>query len=182
MLVQITLEREGLVAAFAFEVLEGRMRLHVGAQVRAVREGLPAVGAPEWFLAGVGAHVALQEPRPAERLPAHVTLVLEVMSEQVHGHGGHGHVHLPTGGALLCQLAVKRTVCLFVPAQVGRRGVGFATLVAGVPLDAPGVTEGFPSRTAVGDEEGIDCVSLAHCGIAVDVAVCDFRARAVRRL
>lgn len=69
-----------------------------------------------------------------------------------------------------------------MPAQVGRRGVGFATLVAGVPLDTPGATEGFPSRTAVGDEEGIDCVSLAHCGVAVDVAVCDFRARAVRRL
>lgn len=33
MLVQITLEREGLVAAFALEVFEGRVGLHVSAQV-----------------------------------------------------------------------------------------------------------------------------------------------------
>lgn len=182
MLVQVTLEREGLVAAFAFEVLEGRVGLHVGAQVRAVGEGLAAVGAPERLLARVGPHVALQQPRPTERFPAHIALVLEVVCEQVHGHGGHGHVHLPAGGALLCQLAVQRAVCLFVPAQVGRRGVGLAALVAGVPLDAPGAAEGFPSRAAVGDEEGVHCVPFAHCRVAIYVAICDFRAGAVGRL
>ena len=144
MLVQVTLEREGLVAAFTLEVFEGRVGLHVRAQVRAVGEGLAAVGASERLLARVRAHVALQEPGPTERLPAHVTLVLEVVSEQVHGHGGHGHVHLPAGRTFLCQLAVQRAVCLFVPAQVGRRGVGFAALVAGVPLDGPGTAYSFP--------------------------------------
>lgn len=59
MLVQVTLEREGLVAAFTLEVLEGRVGLHVSAQVRAVCEGLPTVGAPERLLARVRAHVAL---------------------------------------------------------------------------------------------------------------------------
>lgn len=59
MLVQITLEREGLVAAFALEVFEGRVGLHVSAQVRAVCEGLPTVGAPKRFLPCVRAHVAL---------------------------------------------------------------------------------------------------------------------------
>lgn len=59
MLVQVTLERKGLVAAFALEVLEGRVGLHVGAQVRAVSEGLPAVGAPVRFLTCVRAHVTL---------------------------------------------------------------------------------------------------------------------------
>lgn len=174
MLVQVTLESEGLVAAFALEVLEGRVGLHVSAQVGAVGEGLAAVGASERLLARVGAHVALQEPRPAERFAAHFALVLEVVREQVHGHGGHGHVHLPTGGALLGQLAVQRAVCLFVPAQVGRGGVGFAALVAGVPLDGPGAAEGFPPRTAVGDEESIDRVALADRGVFVDVAVGDF--------
>lgn len=96
------------------------------------------------------------------------------MSEQVHGHGGHGHVHLPAGWTFLCQLAVQRAVCLFVPAQVGRRCVGFAALVAGVPLNAPGAAQGFPPRAAVGDEEGINCVTLTHCSVSVDVAISDF--------
>lgn len=174
MLVQVTLESEGLVAAFTLEVLEGRVGLHVSAQVRAVGEGLAAVGTSKWLLARVGAHVALQKPRSTERFPAHITLVLEVVSEQVHGHGGHGHVHLPAGRTFLCQLAVQRAVCLFVPAQVGRRGVGFAALIAGVPLDGPGTAESFPPRAAVGDEEGVDCVTLTHRSIPIDVTICDF--------
>lgn len=145
MLVQVTLEREGLVAAFALEVLEGRVGLHVSTQVGAVCKGLAAVGASEWLLPSVRAHVALQKPGSTEGFPAYITLVLEVMREQMHGHGGHRHIHLPTGGTFLCQFAVQRAMRLFVPAQVGRRGVGFAALVAGVPLDAPGAADGFPS-------------------------------------
>lgn len=100
--------------------------------------------------------------------------MLEVVSEQVHGHGGHGHIHLPAGWTFLCQLAVQRAVCLFVPAQVGRRGVGFAALVARVPLGGPGTAESFPSRTAISDEESIDCVALAHRSISIDVTIGDF--------
>lgn len=59
MLVQVTLEREGLVAAFTLEVFESRVGLHVSAQVRAVGEGLAAVGAAKRLLARVRAHVAL---------------------------------------------------------------------------------------------------------------------------
>lgn len=108
--------------------------------------------------------------------------MLEVVSEQVHGHGGHGHIHLTAGWTFLCQLTVQRAVCLFVPTQVGRRGVGFSALIAGVPLDGPGTADSFPPRAAVGDEEGIDCVTLTHSSITVDVTVSDFRARTVRRL
>lgn len=61
-----------------------------------------------------------------------------------------------------------------MPAQVGRRGVGFAALIAGVPLDAPWAAESFPPRSAIGDEEGIDCVTLTHSSISIDVAICDF--------
>lgn len=96
------------------------------------------------------------------------------MSEQVHGHGGHGHVHLPAGRAFLCQLAVQRAMRLFVPAQVGRRGIGFAALVTGVPLDGPGAAESFPLRAAIGDEEGIDCVTLAHCSVSIDITIREF--------
>jgi len=90
--------------------------------------------------------VALQQPRPAERFATHITLVLEVMGEQVHSHGGHGDVNFPTGGALLGHLAIYAPVRLLVPAQVRRRGVGFATLAAGVPLGSSSrVSWGFPS-------------------------------------
>ena len=145
MLVQVTLERKRLVAAFTLVVLEGRVRLHVGAQVRAVSERFATVRTAERLLARVRAHVALQQPRPAERLAAHVALVLEVVGQQVHGHRRHGNVDFPTCGALLGHLAVYAPVRLLVPAQVGGRGVGFAALAAGVPLGgAPGVRCGFP--------------------------------------
>lgn len=108
--------------------------------------------------------------------------MLEVVREQVHGHGGHGHVHLTARGTFLRQLAVQRAVCLFVPAQVGRRGVGLAAFVAGVPLDGPGAADSFPPGAAVGDEEGIDRVALAHGGVSVNVAVGGLRAGAVGRL
>lgn len=59
----------------------------------------------------------------------------------MHGHGGHGNVDFPTGGALLRHLAVYAPVRLLVPAQVGGRGVGFAALTASVPL---GGSSGVP--------------------------------------
>lgn len=61
-----------------------------------------------------------------------------------------------------------------MPAQVGRRGVGFAALVAGVPLDGPGAADGFPPRATVCDEEGINCVTLTHRSVSVDVTISDF--------
>ena len=123
--------------------------------------------------------MALQQPRPAESLAAHVTLVLEVVGQQVHGHGGHGHVHLPTGWALLGHLAVQRAVRLLVAAQVGGGGVGLAALVAGVPLDGARVAEGLPPGASVGDEGGVHRVALADRRVPVDVAVGDLRAGAV---
>lgn len=132
MLVQVRLECEALAAAFAGVVLEGRVRLHVGAQVGAVGEGLAAVGAGERFLPRVGPHVALQEPGPTEGLAAHSALVLQVVGHHVHGQGRHGHVHLVAGGALPGLLAVGAAVSLLVSAQVGRRGVGLAALTAHV--------------------------------------------------
>lgn len=132
MLVQVGLEREAFVAAFAGVVLEGRVRLHVGAQVGAVGEGFAAVGAGERFLSGVGPHVALQEPGPTEGLAAHSALVLQVVGHLVHGQRRHGHVHLVAGGALPGLLAVEAAVSLLVPAQIGRRGVRLAALAAHV--------------------------------------------------
>ena len=52
-LVQIRFEREGLVASFAFEVLERRVSLHVRSKVGAVGERLPTVSAAKGLLARV---------------------------------------------------------------------------------------------------------------------------------
>ena len=66
MLVQVGLEREGLVASLALEVLESRMRLHVRAEVGPVSEALAAVSAAVGLVAGMRPHVTLKEPRPRE--------------------------------------------------------------------------------------------------------------------
>ena len=97
----------------------------------------------------------------------------------MHGHGWHGHVHLTTGRALLGQLAVKTSVSLFVPAQVGRRRVCFPTLVARMTLDGPRTADNFPPWSPVCDVEGIHSVSLAHRVVSVNVSGADFGLRAV---
>ena len=182
-LVQVALERKRLVAAFTLVVLEGRMRLHVGAQVGPVGKGLSAVRTPEGLLARVGAHVALQQPGSAEGLATHVALVLEVVGEQVHGHGGHGNVDFAAGGALLGHLAVQAPVRLLVSAQVGGGGVGFPALAAGVPLGGSRARRGSPPGPPVHDKEGIHGVALADSRVPVDVPAGGRRglgARAVR--
>jgi hypothetical protein len=146
-LVEIRLEREALLAALALEVLEGGVRLHVRAQVGAVCKGLAAVRTAEGFLARVRAHMALQQPGPGEGFAAHAALVAQIVREQVHSHGRHGHVHLATRWATPCQLAVQAAVRLLVAAQVRRRGVSFATLSARVPATS---ARGSRPRTRLG--------------------------------
>lgn len=170
-LVQVTLECKRLVASFALIVLEGWVCLHVSTQVRPVSKRFATVRTPKRLLPRVRAHVALQQPRPAERFAAHVALVLEVVGQEVHGHRWHGDVHFPTCGALLSHLAVYAPVRLLVPAQVGGCGVGFTTLTAGVPLgSSPQGSRGFPSWSSVHDEKRIHAVSFTHSCVAVDVS------------
>ena len=137
MFVQVGLEGERLVAAVAAEVLEGGVRLHVRAEVGAVGEGFPAVGAAVGLLARVRPHVALEQPGPAEILAAHVAGVAEVVRQDVHGEGGHADVDLVAVRALLGVLAVQRPVRLLVARQVGGGGVVLAALVARVALTGP---------------------------------------------
>lgn len=101
--------------------------------------------------------------------------MLQVVGQEVHGHGRHGDVNLAAGRALLGHLAIQAAVGLFVAAEVGRGGVGLAALAASVAL--PGgfrglvwaVLGGLAARAAVGDEEGVDGVAFADGGVAVDV-------------
>ena len=60
------------------------MRLHMRSQVAAIGERLAAVGAAERLVAGVRAHVALQQPGARERLVAHGAHVLQLVRQQVH--------------------------------------------------------------------------------------------------
>ena len=101
MLVQITLQRKRLVAPLAVEVFESRMGLHVSAQVGTVCKGLATVGTTIGLVPRVAAHVTLQQPGPRESLSTDITLVVEVMSEDVHAEGGHAHIHLVADLALL---------------------------------------------------------------------------------
>ena len=101
MLVQITLQRKRLVAPFAVEVFESRMGLHVSAKVGAVCKGFSTVGTTIGLVPRVAAHVTLQQPGPRESLSTDITLVVEVMSEDVHAEGGHADVHLVADLALL---------------------------------------------------------------------------------
>ena len=108
------------------------MGLHVRPQVGPVREGLAAHGARVRFVAGVGAQVALEQPGPREGLPAHVTPVVEVVREDVHGERRHGDVHLATDVALLGVGGVQAPVGLLVSREVGAGGVVLAALGADV--------------------------------------------------
>ena len=101
MLVQIALQRKRLVAPLAVEVFESRMGLHVSAQVGTVCKGLATVGTTVGLVPRVAAHVTLQQPGPGESLSTDITLVVEVMSEDVHAEGGHADVHLIADLALL---------------------------------------------------------------------------------
>lgn len=164
-------------------MLEGWVRLHVSAQVWSVGKRFATVRTPERLLTRMRAHVALQQPGPAECFAAHVALVLEVVGQEVHGHRGHWNVDFATRGALLGHLAVYAPVCLLVPAQVGGRGVGFAALTAGVPLSGSRVCCRSPSWPSVHYEKGIHCVPLAHGCVPIDVSTGRWRhlrTRAVR--
>jgi len=100
-LVQIALQRKGLVTPLAVEVFESRMGLHVSSQVGTVCKGLATVGATVGLVPRVTTHVTLQQPRPRESLSTDITLVVEVMSEDMHAEGGHADVHLVADLALL---------------------------------------------------------------------------------
>ena len=131
-LVQVGLEGEGLVASRTLKILGWRVCLHVRPKVGPIRKGLSAHRAGIRLVTSVGAQVALQQPGSREGLTAHVTLVVEVVREDVHGERWHGHVHLATDVALLGIGGVEAPVGLLVPGEVGTGGIVLATLGADI--------------------------------------------------
>lgn len=128
---------EGLGARRARVLLHVRMRLQMGAQVRAVGESTLAVLAVEGLLAGVRADVALQQPGAGEGLAADVALAGQRVRANVHLEGAQRHVHLVAVLAaerLLRLVALgSGTVELLVLGQAAEGGVGLAAVGARVP-------------------------------------------------
>ena len=83
-------------------------------QVRLVSEGARALRAAEGFFAGVGSHVALQQPRPREALAALGALAGQRVGADVHLEGGLGVVGLVAVRAGDVTLDLVGAVQLFV--------------------------------------------------------------------
>ena len=88
-------------------------------EVGPIGKGLAAVSATVGLFSGVGAEVALQQPRPREGFPANAALVAQVVGEEVHGEGRHGDVDLVTLRAFLGPVRVEVAVSLLVSRQIG---------------------------------------------------------------
>lgn len=106
------------------------MGLHVGSQVGSVGKGLLADHAAVRFVSRVRTHVALQQPGPRKGLATELTLMVQVVSENVHGKGGHADVHLVTDVALLGIVAVETPVRLPVSRKVAASRIMFSTVTA----------------------------------------------------
>ena len=76
------------------------MGLHVSSQIGSVRKRLFANRAVVRLLPCMRPLVPLKEPRAGESLATNVTLVVEVVCENMHGQSGHGDIHLSTDMAL----------------------------------------------------------------------------------
>lgn len=75
---------ESLTARLAPVLLDFRMGLQMRPQIGPVRERPGAVLAREGLLPGVGADVSLQQPGPAEGLPAQLALAGQGVGANVH--------------------------------------------------------------------------------------------------
>ena len=125
---QVGLDCEALATSGALVFLGAGVCLHVSPQVGPVGKLLAAVGASVGLLSCVRPHMTLEEPGPRESLAAHVTLVAEVVGEDVHGQGRHADIHLVADVAGLGILRAESLVGLLVAGEVGAGGVRFSAL------------------------------------------------------
>ena len=96
--------------------------------------------------------MTLQQPGPGESFATELTLVVEVVGEDVHGEGRHADVHLVADVALLSVVGVQAPVGLSVPGEVTAGGVVLPTVGTRVlrlltllaPLLAPPVSHRQP--------------------------------------
>ena len=84
------------------------------------------------FVSRVRAHVSLQQPGPRKGLATELTLMVQVVSENVHRQGRHADIHLVTDVALLGIVAVQTPVRLTVSRKVAASRIMFSTVTASV--------------------------------------------------
>lgn len=125
---------ESLTARLAPVLLDLRMCLQMRPEIGPVRKRPGAMLARERLLPSVGPDVSLEQPGPAEGLPAQLTLAGQGVGANVHLQGSQRHVHL------VAVLAAERLLRLLGravhqpvlgQAAVGR--VGLAAIRALVP-------------------------------------------------
>ncbi len=81
-------------------------------------------------MARVRPQMPLQQPWPGEGLPTYVTLVIQVVGEDVHRESRHGNIHLSADVALFGISRIQAPVGLLVSGQVGTGGVVLSTFAA----------------------------------------------------
>lgn len=87
---------EGFAAGGAGILFHVGMGLKMCAQIGTIGERAVAVGAGERFLAGVGAYVALKEPRSREGFAANRALARQRVRSDVHFQRAQRNVHFFT--------------------------------------------------------------------------------------
>ena len=84
---------------------------------------------PVRLLSGVRPHVTLEQPGPRESLVTDLTLVAEVVGQDVHLERRGGHVFLVADVAGLGILCRQQFVSLLVTREVGASGEVLPTLL-----------------------------------------------------
>ncbi len=111
---KVGLHCKSLAAAPTLENL-ALVCFHVCSEVGPVGKLLSAMSTAERLFAGVRSHVSLQQPGPGESLAAHITLVAEIVSQDVHRQGWSAHVHLLAHRTGLGRLSSQLLVGLSMP-------------------------------------------------------------------
>lgn len=124
--------RERLRARGARVLLDVRVRLQMGPEIRSVGERPVAVAARKRFFASVCADVALQQPRSRERFAADRALTWQRVRPDVHLEGTERYVNFFTELATegLLRPVAGGTVELAVFRQSGEGGVALAAVRA----------------------------------------------------
>lgn len=103
--------------------------------------------------------MSLEEPWTRKCLSTNITLVVEVVSENMHGQGWHTHIQFVANMALLGGVRVKSSVSLLVPRQVTARCIVLTAFGAGVFRFGGFWTDRDILRSSITRKEGLICVS-----------------------
>ena len=128
-LVKVGLQCKWLITFPALVVLKSCMSLHVSSQVWPVSKTFTTMCTTKGFISSVRSEIdvsiqmnrfclpqmSFEKPWSWKSFSTCVTLVVEVMCQDVHGESWHAHIHLPTNATFLGCVCVQAEVSLLVP-------------------------------------------------------------------